>query len=427
MKPSAKLPQQKWMTAKATKAVVDAFRAGGVEVRFVGGCVRDAVAGRPVKDIDMATPADPETVMRLLGEARIKVVPTGIAHGTVTAVSRHKPHEITTLRKDVKTFGRHAEVAFTDDWVADAARRDLTINAMSCSPEGELYDPFDGRADLATGHIRFVGDARTRIEEDYLRLLRFFRFHAYYGGDDVDAEALAAAKALAPNLVKLSGERLREELLRLLAAPDPIPMISVMVEESILPVILPEAVATDRLAALIDLEPLADGNRHSRDALRRLAALIEHRPGGAVLIAERFRLSRAQAGRLAKLTEPHPEITAGTDGRSLRLALYAEGGESVRDLLLLDAAARQAAGEGLPHDALKSALKLVAAWKPRDFPLRGRDAQALGLSPGPDVGRLLREVESWWLDQDLAPSRADCLAELKRRVAANRDAAADGA
>ncbi len=417
MKPSARLAPQAWMTAPATRAVIDALRSGGVEVRFVGGCVRDAVAGRPVKDIDLATPAAPETVVELLERAGLKAVPTGIDHGTVTAVSSGRPYEITTLRKDVKTFGRHAEVAFTDDWEADAARRDLTINALSCSPEGELYDPFGGRADLEAGRVRFVGDARTRIEEDYLRLLRFFRFHAYYGRGGVDREALQAAKDLAPNLTRLSGERVREELLRLLAAPQPVAMVKVMRENGILAVVLPEADGLERLAALIGLEALVEASEDKPDALRRLAALVEGDAAAIAALAGRLRLSRAQSDRLVGLAAPAESVAAELDPRSLRRALYRLGREAVRDLLLLDAAARLAAGPGPAPAALEAALAQAAAWQPRGFPLRGRDARALGLPAGPEVGRQLRDVEAWWLEQDMAPDRRQCLAELKRRVA----------
>ena len=228
MTPAGRLEPQPWMSAPETRAVVAALSADGAELRFVGGCVRDALADRPVTDFDLATPEPPERVVALLQRAGIKAVPTGIEHGTITAVSGGMPFEVTTLREDVETYGRHAKVAFTDDWVADAARRDFTINALSCSPEGLLYDPFDGLKDLEAGRVRFVGDARARIHEDALRLLRFFRFHAHYGRGAPDLDGLAAASDLAPHLAALSGERVRNELLRLLAAPDPVPVVDIM-------------------------------------------------------------------------------------------------------------------------------------------------------------------------------------------------------
>jgi len=205
MQPTAdRLAPQPWMTAPETRAVVAALTADGTEVRFVGGCVRDALLGRPVKDVDIATPDRPQRVMELLARAGIRAIPTGIEHGTVTAVVGRTPFEITTLRRDVETYGRRAKVAFTDDWTADAARRDFTINALSCTPDGRLYDPFGGLADLRAGRVRFVGDPEARIREDVLRLLRFFRFYAHYGAAPPDPAALAACRALAPLLPGLA-------------------------------------------------------------------------------------------------------------------------------------------------------------------------------------------------------------------------------
>ncbi|MGF1609026.1 MAG: CCA tRNA nucleotidyltransferase, partial [Kiloniellales bacterium] len=287
MKPAARLEPQPWMTASETRAVADALTAEGGEVRFVGGCVRDAVAGRPVKDIDIATADPPERVIALLEAAGLTAVPTGLAHGTVTAVSGGRPFEITTLRVDVETYGRHARVAFTDDWEADAARRDFTFNAMSCGLDGSLYDPFGGREDLTAGRVRFVGEAEARIREDYLRLLRFFRFQAHYGRAAPDPEGLAAARALAPRLESLSGERLRNELLRLLQAPEPVAVCRIMLASGVFAAFLPEARALERLAALIAVEP--DGRlpgeelseNEPPDALRRLAALLATDAAGA--------------------------------------------------------------------------------------------------------------------------------------------------
>ncbi|MFQ5959208.1 MAG: CCA tRNA nucleotidyltransferase, partial [Alphaproteobacteria bacterium] len=250
VEPAGTIEPQRWMTVRATRAVVDALRAQGAEVRFVGGCVRDAVAGRKVTDVDIATPDPPETVIRLLEAAGIRVVPTGIKHGTVTAVVARRPFEITTLRRDVETYGRHAKVAFTDDWTADAARRDFTINALFCAPDGTLYDPFGGLDDLRAGRVRFVGDAVQRIREDVLRLLRFFRFYAHYGRPPPDAEALAACRAMALALPSLSGERVCAELLRLLAADDPAAVLELMIEADVLEFVLPEVAGVGALAEL---------------------------------------------------------------------------------------------------------------------------------------------------------------------------------
>ncbi len=410
MKANGKLPPQSWMTAPATRAVTAALMAKGDEVRFVGGCVRDAVAKRPVKDIDLATPAKPERVMALLRDAGIKVVPTGLRHGTVTAVVEHQSFEITTLRLDVETYGRHAKVAFTDDWVADAARRDLTFNALSCRPDGTLFDPFGGVDDLRAGRVRFVGDARSRIEEDYLRLLRFFRFQATFGRGEPDAAAVAAASELAPNLTRLSGERLHNELTRLLAAKDPAPVVELMLARGVLAPILPEAGNLARLRELIAIAPAAD-------SLLRLAALLQTDTAGARAIAERLRLSNREAARLEWLAASRSPIAADMPEAELRRALYKLGGASVGDAILLDWAGRKALGAPADDALLRAALRLVAAGEPAVLPLDGADLLDRGVPQGPAIGELLGQIEAWWVERDFAPDRAACLAELERRLA----------
>jgi poly(A) polymerase len=402
-----RLAGQPWMACPATRAVVDALAEGGAEVRFVGGCVRDAIAGRQVKDIDLATPLEPEAVIRRIEAAGLKAVPTGLAHGTITAVSGGRPYEITTLRHDVETFGRHARVAFTDDWVADAARRDFTMNALSCEPEGLVHDPFGGVADLRAGRVRFVGDAHARIEEDVLRLLRFFRFHAWYGRGAPDADGLAACIAMAGRLPDLSAERVRAELLRLLAAPDPADTVAVMAEGGVLEPVLAEPVAPGRLGALVRLE-----QAHGIDGapVRRLAALVLRETPRMATLAEALRLSRLEGRWLGGLGLPHPEL--GADRVAIRRALHAVGDAGLyRDLALIAAADREA-------EPLSLRLAVAAEGPPPAFPLRGADLVARGVPRGPAVGRLLAGLKRWWIDRDFAPSRADCLAELERRLAA---------
>lgn len=248
--PVGQLSPQDWLDAPETKAVLAALTADGAEVRFVGGCVRDAILRRPIKDVDIATHDPPQRVLALLDEAGITAIPTGIDHGTVTAVMGKEHFEITTLREDVESYGRHARVAYTSDWAADAARRDFTMNAMFADAQGRVYDPFNGLADLGAGHIRFVGNPLRRIEEDVLRLLRYFRFQAHYGRPPMDREALSACRKMAPRLATLSGERVAGEILRLLLAPDPASVMVVMQAEKILEHVLPEATALARLKVL---------------------------------------------------------------------------------------------------------------------------------------------------------------------------------
>ena len=398
-----------WMTAPATRAVMDALRADGNEARFVGGCVRDMLMNRAVGDIDIATDAAPERVIQLLTKAGLKAVPTGIAHGTITAVSEGKPFEVTTLRRDVETFGRHARVAFTDDWAEDAARRDFTINALSLTVDGRLFDPFGGLTDIKTGRVRFVGEARARIEEDVLRLLRYFRFFAYFDRPPPDPDALAACAALAPKLPTLSGERVRAELLKLLAAPDPGPTFDLMARERILDHVLPEADDVPRLAALTAIE--TGILQRVPDALLRLAAVLVGGGPAAMDVAVRLRLSNKERARLAALATSAP-IAPPMDERTMRRLLQRLGAEPFADHVLLNWA--EARMKGTADDrAWRSLFEAARAWTAISFPIRGEDALTLGLAPGPDVGELIRAVEEWWADQDFRADRAACLAQLK--------------
>jgi len=416
MIPAGKLDRQEWMTAPATRAVLDALSAEGAEVRFVGGCVRDALARRPVKDVDLATADPPETVIALLRRAGLKAVPTGLDHGTITAVSDHRPFEVTTLRRDVETHGRHATVAFTDDWKADAARRDFTFNALSCAPDGTLYDPFGGRDDLEAGRVRFVGDARARIEEDFLRLLRFFRFHAHYGRGNPEPQGLAAAAQLAPELAFLSGERLRNELFRLLEAEAAPSVLAVMRAHKILDAVLPEVGDSVALGALIarGIEP------RGPDPLLRLGALIAGGPAAGAAVADRLRLSRAERERLVGMLDRPEGFGLDSDEPALLRAFHGLGAARAADLLRLDWARRGADGSALDEAAARGALAAAAAWRPLAFPLKGRDALALGMPPGEAVGRVLAEVEAWWIAEDFRPKRAECLRRLKEIAALGR-------
>ncbi len=406
MTKAKRIAPQPWMVEPATLAVLAALRAGGAAARFVGGSVRDALLGPPIPgssprtDIDIATPAPPERVIALLRQAGIKVVPTGLAHGTVTAVIAPRHFEITTLRRDVETDGRRARVAFDADWAADAARRDFTINAIFLDPDGAICDPVGGLADLRARRVRFVGDPATRIAEDVLRLLRYYRFEACFGVGDGDGEARAACRAAAHLLPGLSAERVARELVKLLDAADPTAALEMMRQDGVLATILPEAGDIGRLRRLIAIEPGAD-------PLRRLAALIEVDAAGAVAAAQRLRFPNAWRDRLRGLARPWPLDAAG-DLRSQRRALYELGAARYRDLALL-----LAADEAMPGGRLGELLALAAGWTPPRFPIAGRDVTALGIPAGQRVGELLATLRRWWEDGDFAADRGRCLARLR--------------
>ena len=391
-----------WMRDVATRRVMRALTASEGEPRFVGGAVRDTLLGRPPREIDIATPVKPKAVMARLSAAGIRAVPTGIGHGTVTAATAKRIFEITTLRRDVETDGRHAKVAFDADWIADAQRRDFTMNALLLDTRGRLYDYVGGLADLKAGRVRFVGDPATRIREDVLRLLRYYRFFAHYGKGAGDRAARAACRAAARQLPSLSAERVAAEILKLLAAPDPLPALRMMQADGVLKVLLPEAGGLARLRRLVALEPEAD-------PLRRLAALIV-RDAGAV--AERLKLSGAQRDRLVAMFVK-PAIALNADRTAQRRALFRWGPALYADRVLLAAAA-----ENQPR-AARRLLRLAKAWKRPRFPLRGRDLLAAGVAPGPQVGTLLAALEAWWIEGDFRATAAQCRAELRRRLTAH--------
>ncbi|MBN9557021.1 MAG: CCA tRNA nucleotidyltransferase [Alphaproteobacteria bacterium] len=399
------------MTAAETAAVMDALSADGGDARFVGGAVRNALLRRPVSDVDIATPLAPDAVIARLKQAGLGAVPTGLAHGTVTAIADGKPFEITTLRRDVTTDGRHATVAFTTDWKEDAARRDFTINAMSADRDGRVFDYFGGAADLAAGRVRFVGDAATRIAEDYLRILRLFRFHAWYGQGEIDRDALAAAAAARAGLATLSGERVQKEMLRLLAAERPVPVLRVMAASGILFDILPGELAIARLERLAAID--AD-SFFTPDPILRLAALL---PDAAVAreIAERWRLSGADRARLVDLCGATEKIVSYLSIKEVRKLLYRLGTGPFRDRVFLRWAADPKETNAIQWRAL---LAVADAWVAPEFPLTGRDVMIAGVPEGPLVGKILAEVEEWWVDSDFTDDEFSLAERLKAVVQA---------
>ncbi len=386
---TGRLENQPWLTAPATRAVMAALEAAGGPgcARFVGGCVRNALIGAPVADVDIATTLKPEETDRAIRAAGLKAVPTGIAHGTVTAVSERQPFEITTLRRDVSTDGRNATVAFTDDWAEDAARRDFRLNALYADGEGRVFDPTgEGRADAAAGRIVFVGDPGTRIREDYLRILRFFRFHAWYGRGEPDAKGLAACGELAEGMTRLSAERVSKELMTLLAAPDPRVAMAAMAGAGVLAQILPEAVTGPVFEAAVELSP---------DPVVRLMTLF---PIDERLVRDasiRLRLPNSTRNRLAAAARAAPDVDLTMSDADVRAAVYRHADRAVADILRRRWAERPAEAD----QALRL-LALAEGWKRPPMPVGGRELARLGVEPGPETGRLLKAFEDGWIADD---------------------------
>jgi poly(A) polymerase len=394
------LPDAAWRHRDGLAALATALGAEAGEARFVGGAVRDTLLGIDVADVDIATRHPPDEVLARLREAAIRTVPTGLAHGTITAVLADGPVEVTTLRRDVSTDGRHAEVAFTDDWRADAARRDFTMNALYADPlTGRIDDHFGGLADLAAGRVHFIGSALQRIAEDHLRILRFFRFHARFG-TTIDAEGLAACTARANDLMALSRERIASELLKLLVAPRAVEVVALMVEHGILTAVLPEidAAGATRLATLAEREAAAGV---PADPVRRLAALVP--PATVEAVGARLKLSNAQRKRLIA-------ATAGPGDEGPNALAYRHGVEGAVDRLLL------AGGDPAP----------ILGWTPPRLPISGGALVARGLGRGPEVAAALRAVESRWIAEGFPDDqRVEAIADAVAAARSIANAASD--
>ncbi len=393
MSGTARLPRAAWTQRASLAKLVDVL--GADDVRWVGGCVRDTLLEHEANDIDMATRHLPASVIDRCKAAGIRTIPTGIDHGTVTAVLTDGSVEITTLRRDVATDGRRATIAFSEEWQDDAARRDFTINALYAHPETlEISDYFGGLDDLAAGHVRFIGDAATRIKEDHLRILRYFRFATRFG-DSWDAEATDACSELAATLKGLSRERVGQELLNLLALPDPAATLAKMRELDVLDHVLPESGRRE----VDQLERLTTAERRAAiapDPMRRLAALLPAIPPVAETVAARLRLSRSQRSRLACVARRETG-----DGKHPRGLAYTVGLECAIDRLLIGGA-----------DAAP-----VMGWEPPVFPLKGGEIVARGVGKGPEVARILQRIESRWIEEHF-PSRDRVEALLDEELAA---------
>ena len=395
-----------WLSGEGTQAVMaalDAARPGGS--RFVGGCVRNVFRGttQDDDDIDIATQLEPRATMAALEAAGIRALPTGIDHGTITAIYKGRPFEITTLRRDVETDGRRAVVAFTQDWAEDAARRDFRLNALYADLNGRVFEPIaEGVADALSGRVIFIGDADERLREDYLRILRFFRFNAWYG-ETIDPEGLAACARQLQGLDRIAAERIWKELKKLLAAPDPSAAVLAMEESGVLEQVLPGAEAGG-LVALCEAEKRAG---LGADPMRRVMALLPRRGREVDAMAARLKLSNEEHRRLSAWASAGMDHVEGLAPQDLHAAIYAYGSEAVADRAVLEAAQTERV------DALASRLDAITGWTRPVFPVGGDDAMAAGLS-GPEVGRALRAAEAAWIDSDFRLGRESLLALLKR-------------
>ena len=397
-----------WMISPETRAVMDALG----EARFVGGVVRNSLMGREVSDIDIATPLTPDEVTKRLEAVKLKAVPTGVEHGTVTAISNGRPYEVTTLRRDVSTDGRRAVVTFTTDWAEDAQRRDFTMNALYADATGEVFDTVGGVADLKAGRVRFVGDPVTRIREDFLRILRLFRFHAWYGKSEIDKPALQACAAEKAGLRQLSGERIAKEMLKLLAAEDPVPVLRSMAATGILSEVLPGELNIVRLERLVAIDGT---NFFQPDAILRLAALLPDRAAGAHEIADRWKLSNADRDRLADIAGNTDKIVSYLSIKEVRKLLYKLGTARFKDRVSLKWAEDPKETNFVQWRAL---LAMADAWQRPKFPLDGGNVMAAGVPQGPLIGKILTEVEEWWIDSDFIDDEFSLAERLKAVVQA---------
>ncbi|CAN5246416.1 CCA tRNA nucleotidyltransferase [soil metagenome] len=395
------LADQPWLTSPATRAVIAALEAGGGPgcVRFVGGCVRNSLMGQSVDDIDLATRLTPEAAMAALKAAGLKVVPTGLAHGTVTAVSKGAPYEITTLRRDVSTDGRNATVAFTEDWAEDAGRRDFRLNALYADAAGTVFDPTaHGVADAEHGRIVFVGDPEVRIREDYLRILRFFRFFAWYGRSEPDPAGLAACAALRDGMTRLSAERVSKELLKLLKAPDPRAAVRAMASSGVLAQVLPDVQPLATFERMVDL---------TSDPTLRLSALWPADPAVVEAAARALRLSNPD--RLRLVAAAGEALDLDMTAQQGRAALYRLGRQTFADRIQRAAALADRSADAAPW------LNLAQTWPIPRLPVGGRQVAAAGLPAGPDTGLVLAAFEDGWIADDFP---ADGHAERLRAVVA---------
>jgi poly(A) polymerase len=396
-----------WLNAPSTRAVLDALAASGFPARIVGGAVRNTLIGIPVADVDIATPATPTEVIAACARARLETIATGLEHGTVTVVAAHRPIEVTTLRRDVSTDGRRATVAFTADWAEDARRRDFTMNALYCDAEGRLYDDVGGCADLLARRVRFIGNADQRIAEDYLRILRFFRFHAAFADGPPDPEAMAASARGLAGMGRLSAERIRAELMKLLVAPRAGDAVHAMADIGLLPLLLG---AAPRIGVLDSLVAAERSLAQPPEATLRLSALALAVADDVPRISARLRLSKAERQALVVMDTALCQTLVGLDAAGARRLVYRKGREQALRLAVALLAVAPDAG----IEARRIAT-VATTWTPPVLPVSGADVVRSGIPPGRVVGECLARLEDWWISEDF-PDEAAVRAELTRRI-----------
>lgn len=395
-----------WLLWNETQTLIGAFT--GSPLRFVGGAVRDAILEREVKDVDAATTLTPDAVMQLLARAGINAIPTGMAHGTVTAVIGGKHFEITTLRKDVETFGRHATVEYTDSWEEDAKRRDFTMNALYLSPEGELTDYFGGENDAKEGRVKFIGSAKERIAEDYLRILRYFRFWAHYGKTAPDNEALTACAAAADKIAALSAERIQHEMLKLLAAPKSYHAIGFMIERGIFAHVF--GFELQAATALRRLEEMTAAFSESVSAPAKIVALCAS-PEHAQIVISRWKLSNALAAQIQNFCELSRAIVTTLSFPEQKKLIRKYGNAVFREAVMLAwAKGNEMIEKSHPYHAM---LMLAREWQAPAFMIGGKDLQALGIAEGKQMGEVLKQLESAWEMSDYKATKEELLAKIK--------------
>lgn len=408
---------QAWFRDAALQRVLALLNTEGGEARVVGGAVRNSLMGIPVSDMDIATTLRPEVVQARAGTAGVKCIPTGLKHGTVTLVVEGKPFEVTTLRRDVETDGRHAQVEFTDDWKADAERRDLTINALYAGQDGVVHDYVGGLADIATATIRFIGSAAERIAEDHLRILRFFRFFAYYGKGRPDADGLKASAAARKSLASLSAERVWAEMKKLLSAEDPFRALLWMRTAGVLTEVLPETEkwGIDTIPALIRAEAKFGW---MPEPLLRLAAIVPPVPDRVMAMADRLKMSTGERRFLQQFSE-YPNLPESLSQPQMRKILYEHGSQGAVARLKLAITSAFAKGEDdldalRRLELLRAILQMAESWQRPVFPVKGADLIDIGFESGPDMGAALSKLEEKWVESDFEQSKADLIATLLR-------------